>query len=267
VVQSSRLQASKEKKLEKRITQEHTVWVRDAENEKKKTYSCQADAKRALEEWQKNHKGMHRFEAHIVEESMIPKRPQRGRPKKNELKPDPIPVYRNIIQILPPSEETLEELRRKESTFILITSIRDDARLADEEVLRAYKEQYQVEQRFRFLKSPYLVGPIYLHNKKRVKAFGYVMMMAVLLYSVLERLIRKAMEKETEPLILPGKRKSFAPTALSILELLETILVMKVQMQGQSLRVLPDHTEKQLDRILTLLEFDQGIYTKIGTIS
>jgi transposase len=263
VVQSSSLHAAKEKKLQKQLEREKIDWTKDATTEEKIAYSCEADARRSLETWKKNHVGFHRVEAETVREEIIPKRGRRGRPKKEEIPPAPVTVYRNQIRILPPPEEEYEELRLRESTFILITNHRDDARLSDEDILRGYKDQYQVEQRFRFLKSPYFVGPVYLHSINRVEAFGYVMLMAVLVYSVLERLIREAMKEETEPLILPGKRKSFKPTALSILDLLEYVLVLQIRMQDQLLRVLPENTEKQLDRILSLLDLDRGIFTQI----
>jgi transposase len=71
-----------------------------------------------------------------------------------------------------------------------------------------------VEQRFRFLKSPYFVGP----RPKRVQAFSWVMLLVLLVYSYLQQALRVAMKKEEEPLILPGKRKSHQPTGVAILE-------------------------------------------------
>lgn len=106
------------------------------------------------------------------------------------------------------------------------------------------------------------MGPIFLKNKNRVEAFGYVMLMAVLVYSVIERLLREAMKRETEPLILPGMRKSFSPTAMAVLELLESVIVMKLKTAAGVVRILPENTEPQLERILSLLGLHQKIYTQ-----
>jgi transposase len=53
--------------------------------------------------------------------------------------------------------------------------------LPNTQVLRLYKEQHEEEGRFRFLKSPYYVGPMFLHSPRRVEAFPYVMLLALLL--------------------------------------------------------------------------------------
>lgn len=60
----------------------------------------------------------------------------------------------------------------------------------DEHVLRLYKGQAEVEGRFRYLKSPYHVGPVLLQRPNRVKAFGYLMLLSLLLYSVCEFVLR-----------------------------------------------------------------------------
>jgi len=88
---------------------------------------------------------------------------------------------------------------------------------------RTKKEQPEVEVRFRFLKSPYFVGPIYLQNNDRVEAFGCLMLMAVILYATFESMIRGKMANETEPLLLPGKRKIGFPTAVSVLEMFDPL--------------------------------------------
>ncbi|GGB52638.1 hypothetical protein F3157_11200 [Virgibacillus dakarensis] len=57
-------------------------------------------------------------------------------------------------------------------------------------MLKAYKEQQTVENRFRFLKNPYFIGRDFLEKPKREEAFAYVMMLSVMVYSVFECLIR-----------------------------------------------------------------------------
>ncbi|GGB52645.1 hypothetical protein GCM10011409_32790 [Lentibacillus populi] len=47
---------------------------------------------------------------------------KRGRPKKGETTPPSVTVYTVKLVIHPPSDEQLEQLREKPSTFILITN-------------------------------------------------------------------------------------------------------------------------------------------------
>jgi transposase len=231
--------------------------------EEKQSYSCPSDAAQALAHWCQTHQETYGIEAETVSEEVPPKRTTRGRPRKNEALPTPVTVYRNRIRLLPPAEEVLEERRYQESTFLLVTDILDHDRFSDIALLKGYKEQYRVEQRFRFLKSPYLVGPIYLQKPHRVQAFGFVMLLALLVYSFLEQLIRKAMKTQTEPLLLPGKRKSFQPTGLSILELLEEEYILHFPTEEGLFRQLPRNREAQLPRILQLLDLEENLYTPI----
>ena len=46
------------------------------------------------------------------------------------------------------------------------------------------------------------------------------------MFGLLERRVREAMKHETEPLLIPGKVKTFKPTGKKILESLEGIMVM-----------------------------------------
>ncbi|GGJ14503.1 hypothetical protein GCM10010885_24700 [Alicyclobacillus cellulosilyticus] len=77
-------------------------------------------------------------------------------------------VYRNRVLIQDPAPEALAQAQQMASMF---TNELDEQRLSNAEVLRAYKEQHEVEGRFRFLKSPYFVGPVYLQNPGRVESF------------------------------------------------------------------------------------------------
>lgn len=95
--------------------------------------------------------------------------------------------------------------------------------LPDLEMLKAYKGQQTVENRFQFLKNPYFVGGTFLEKPKRVDAFAYLMMLGVMVYNVFDYLIRKNTENEKEPLkLMGGSRKSFQPTGEAVLEILET---------------------------------------------
>lgn len=118
----------------------------------------------------------------IAEESQQVKRTGRARPRKEEPAPPSQTVYRLCIKIDVPSEEALSHWWHQESAFVLLTDICDH----DAQVLKLYKEQHEVGG----LKSPYFVGPVFLHSPCRVKAFAYVMLLALLLYSAFEHVIR-----------------------------------------------------------------------------
>ena len=263
VVRSSSLDTRKERKLEEVLKREKAALEKAAKAMSQNVYSCEQDAQMAMQTFMHEHRAtLHPISARICAEQVQAKRARRGRPRKDDPPPPVHTQYRVEVAILPPSEERVQQWREKEATFVLITDIRDDQRVSDEQILRLYKEQHEVEARFRYLKSPYHVGPIYLHKPTRVKAFGFVMLLSLLLYSVLEYLIREKMKRETEPLMLPGNRKSFRPTGLAILEMLDGVTTVHMQVGDTWQRVPATPHNPQIMRVLKLLNMDLSIYTE-----
>ncbi|WP_074951988.1 IS1634 family transposase [Alicyclobacillus macrosporangiidus] len=261
VVRSSSLDARKEHKLSDVLERERKELEKAATAVSKTLYGCEQDGLVAAEAFCRAHRNkLHRVKTTLEPVEIQEKRTRRGRPRKDEPAPPVVTRYRIQIEIEPPSEDVLQAWREQEATFVLITNIRDDQRLADEAVLRLYKEQAEVEGRFRYLKSPYHVGPIYLHRADRVKAFCYVMLMSLLLYSVFEYILREKMKQEEEPLILPGKRKSFRPTGTSVLEMFDGMITARVQVNGEWRYVKSLPPDPQIERILKLLDMDLSIY-------
>ncbi|MCF2941897.1 IS4 family transposase, partial [Paenibacillus alkaliterrae] len=115
--------------------------------------------------------------------------------------------------------------------------------------------------RFRLLKDPTILDAIYLKQPKRIEALGTVFIMALLLYGLLEWRVRENMKQETEPLILPGKRKSFNPTAEMLLAMLKSIQVILVQVEGRTIRTVSAHVNDNVKRVVRLAGYDMAIYT------
>jgi transposase len=62
-------------------------------------------------------------------------------------------------------------------------------------VFAAYKEQIQVEQRFRVTKHPPLqVRPVWLHQPKRIASLIFVVMVALFLFALIEREARRVVQ-------------------------------------------------------------------------
>jgi transposase len=113
-----------------------------------------------------------------------------------------------------------------------------------------------VERGFRFLKSPFLLGPIFLQSKARVEAMAFVFELALLIAAYFEYRVRKSLKTETTPLILRDKRKSTKPTAKALFEMLDYLLVAK---QGPN-RILVNHHGPEVIRTLELAGFGKDIY-------
>jgi transposase len=125
--------------------------------EEKKSYTCEADADQARRDWLEAHLTVYGIQAETVTEIRAAKR-RRGRPRKDETPPPPVTVYVNRFTLLPPEESILEKRRKRAGSFVWVTHILDPQSYSDGERLKGYKEQYRVEQRFRF-KEPVLSIP------------------------------------------------------------------------------------------------------------
>lgn len=141
--------------------------------------------------------------------------------------------------------------------FVLITNL--DQSYSPLEVLKQYKAQSKVETSFKFLKDPLFVGPVFLKKPERVEALAYVLLMALLMFGLLERRVREAMKLETEPLIIPGKVKTFSPTGKKILESLESVMVMTTTDPNR--RVFGNRFK--VPRVIKLAGFSPDIYLDV----
>jgi transposase len=69
-------------------------------------------------------------------------------------------------------------------------------KLPDDEILKAYKGQAGVELNFKWTKNPAVVAPIFLNTPEKILALGFVYLVALMVYTLMERLIRKKLKKE-----------------------------------------------------------------------
>jgi len=89
----------------------------------------------------------------------------------------------------------------------------------------AYKEQPMIDKRFAQLKTDFVVAPVFLKEVSRIQALLCVYFLALLVESLLERELRRAMESEgIESLPLyPEGRACRRPTARKVIDLFEDV--------------------------------------------
>ncbi|BCV20325.1 hypothetical protein hamaS1_21850 [Moorella sp. Hama-1] len=254
VVHSTTLDKRKEKSLLKKWAKQKETLAKAARELSRRPFACDADARKAIELFCQEYRHQPFIFKGTVTEEIESSYAKRGRPKKEE-QPQNTVVYHAYIQVDEDPEAMAQE-KDLASTFVLITNLMDTAAYPDGEVLKEYKEQNAVERQFRFLKQPVLLGPIFLKNKDRVEAMSFVFQLALTLAAYLEYRVRKNLEQEEAPLILPGKRKSTNPTARALLEMFDYLLVVK---QGPD-RALINYHGSEVIRALELAGFGKEIY-------
>jgi transposase len=87
-------------------------------------------------------------------------------------------------------QQPLAAAERLDGRYCLLTN---DRRLSADELFAAYKRQHLIESRFADFKGPLQVRPVFLHSNKRIAALLAVISLALLLYGLIEREVRRAL--------------------------------------------------------------------------
>ena len=259
VIHSSKLDRRKEESLRKRIDQEKEMLVKSLTELSKIEFACRPDAENAWPTWlKKNPVKFHRISKCIVEDTVQERRAKRGRPRLNDPQPPSHTIYRLNVQIDGEDPEAIQVAYDLARTFILIANVPD---LPAEEILRDYKDQYKVEQKFGFLKDPYYVGPLFMKKQERLIALHHVLLLTLLVYSLFQLRMRRKLKEENEPINVGGSYYTFTPKAKSVLDFIKNFLVLRIHTPTGIQRQLPSNTVDIACRVIGLAGFDVDIYT------
>ncbi len=201
-----------------------------------------------------------------------------------------------VTEIKEKSEETFRQARRgrptADTSYVKRTSTRfelayhiDSVQLAAEtcydgifplitnetaqtelDLLLAYKGQPSLEKRFSHLKTDFEVAPVYLKEASRIQALLCVYFFALLTESLLERELRRAMDREaiaSLPLY-PEGRKCRRPTARRVIDLFEDVQRHSLRVGKRPPAVFMTELSQLQRRILRLLGM-ANVYDSLGT--
>lgn len=148
------------------------------------------------------------------------------------------------------NETALSEAGRTDGLYTLITNISSDEATADE-IFRDYKRQTDAERRFADWKSPLRVNQIFLKSNKRVVGMVFVMAIALLIFCLMERQVRKGLPDGKMVGLLPISQPTRA-TGWNILDTLSSLQLVGIKAGGDVLWQETQPNEKQR-RLLSLL--------------
>ncbi|MBF0236066.1 MAG: IS1634 family transposase [SAR324 cluster bacterium] len=205
------------------------------ENEKisKAKYHLQAQrfesknqARKALEKLQKT------WKFHTLKDSTITENKrflQQGRPNKNSAS-----VLEFQIQFQVQEDTPGIERRIQQKACFIVTSNATKDNLTDLEILVGYQGQDHVEKGFGFLKSPLcFASSLFLDKPQRLEGLMMVMTLALLVYSVAQRRLRKALIQAKETLPNQIRQPITNPTMRWIFQCLEGINRVVIKTAGQ----------------------------------
>ena len=89
-----------------------------------------------------------------------------------------------------PDEQAIGDTIRLDGRYCLVSNEHD---LTADELFAAYKRQHLIENRFRDWKGPLAVRPVFLHSNRRIAALVAIIGIALLLYGLIERQVRRGL--------------------------------------------------------------------------
>ena len=132
-----------------------------------------------------------------------------------------------------PNAERLEEAKQHKACWVLGTNIEAE-QLSDAEVITGYKGQAQAEGGFRFLKDPlFFVSSLFVKKPCRIQGLLMVMTLALLVYSVAQRRLRRELARQNETIPNPIHQPTNRPTLRWVFQVLEGIERGRLMVDGQ----------------------------------
>ena len=191
-------------------------------------YECEQDAEKAAKLVVKKAR-YHQIVNKVISEKSV--YANLGRPKK---KAAPSGSKYFVAVEIEKKEEVIKATLEQRSCYVVGTNAEVE-KLNDREVIAAYKRQNaSIENRgFRFLKDPiFFASSLFLKKPSRIMGLLTIMALALLVYSIAQRRLRKALKAQNQTIPNQIKKQTQTPTMRWIFQLLEGIDVLKILHNG-----------------------------------
>jgi len=251
VVHSDAHDKRRQKKVDKQIKKDLDETLKLKQQQEKIDYACLADAEAAIKRIGSG--SLHKLSATTQE------RPQyhKGRPKKDGARSLKDMRYGLNIE-LEVDEKAIRKLKDEAGCFVLITNTpREGAGAVDaKQLLTIYKDQHMVERNFGFLKDPVFVNALFLKSPKRIEALGLILVLALMIWRLMERTMRANLAAGNSKITGWVKRETSRPTSFMMTTKFIGIFVLT---QGKVRRLAKPLNSVQLG-YLNILDLSPDIF-------
>ena len=230
VVHSSSQEQRRQQRLERELQASYALLEATVREVARQEYFCHADAEAAAAKLRALPSAYHGVDVEVQE------RPQYGPGRPSAQQPRVVKALRYGLQVtLHERAEVIARKRQETGCFVLLTNVPTAGEMAHRagDVLRAYKEQHGIEQNYGFLKDPLIVNSLFLKKPERIEALGLVLLLALLLWRLVERTLRVHVETTGQPLTGWDKKATQKPTAFMMMTKFAGVMVLKVGDQRQ----------------------------------
>ena len=224
VVHSSAQDKRHQQRLARDLQTSQSTLQTTARTAEQQEYCCRADAEAAAATLRAVQTAYHLVDVTVEEWPLY----GRGRPRSHKPRTVKAMRYRLKTTIKPDTER----IRRREDEagcFVLLTNVPTAGDLAHSarDILTVYKEQHGTEQNYGFLKDPVIVNSLFLKKPERSEALGLIFLLALLLWRLMERAMRRHVDTTSTP--LPGwdKKTTERPTAFMMVTKFAGVILLK----------------------------------------
>ena len=238
VVHSDAHDERRRKKVEREIAQEKEELTKLMKRLERIDYACLPDAQAAAERL--SAPAYHRLTVETEPRPIYAK----GRPKADGSRK--LKEMRYGLKISAQvDEQAVMALRQEAGCFVLISNTLSEGTgsVSPRKLLSIYKDQHSVESNFAFLKDPVFVNALFLKSPRRIEALGLILVLALLIWRLMERTMRLNLAATTSKITGWEKRQTSRPT--SFMMTTKFIGIFLLVAQGQAKLVQP-FTEIQL---------------------
>lgn len=190
VVESqSRLQADL-RQIEQQVSKSQTEAQKKLQRLCQEEFTCPVAAREVAQRFGKKLK-YHRLSDIAAVELPTDLRKRESIPRASDQK-----ITYRIQATLVRDESVIEQEKRRAGRFVLATNVLDTKQLSADEMLQEYKAQQSAERGFGFLKDPlFFTDSVFLKSPERVEAMAMLMGLCLLIYTLGQRQIRRALQQ------------------------------------------------------------------------
>jgi transposase len=225
VVHSSSQDKRRQERLERAFKASLTTLEVTTRKAAKQTYFCRDDAVAAADQLRALGSEYHRVEVEVEE------RPKYAPGRPSARKPRTVTALHYGLKVALHEQPGVMARKRQEAgCFVLLSNVPSEGEMAHsaQEVLQAYKEQHGIEQNYGFLKDPLIVNSLFLEKPERIEALGLVLLVALLIWRLIERSLRQHVESTGITLLGWDRKLTDRPTAFMMMTKFSSVIVLKV---------------------------------------
>ena len=248
VAHSSAHDKRRHKRIERLLEEKRSQLAAAVKDAVGTEFFCRADALQAAEQLAAQARGSyHRIQTEVVE------RPKFGRGRPARDRPwDPVGYRYQVEARIVQDDPSIAPLKLGAGCFVLISNVPtgfQGRQWTAADLLAEYKEQSGIEKNFGFLKDPLIVNSIFLKKNERIEVLGMVLLIALLIWRLMERNMRQHIEEENRTITGWDKRQTTRPTAFMMTTKFSNTLVLTVGRQRKLARPLKAEQKEFLEAL------------------